>query len=57
MYDVKMQLSQKRVTPKLLSTITFYFLDKDPLTNSWEQIWGLSEGCKRPAGYIEHEEV
>lgn len=49
-YYVKMQLSQGRVVPKLLSIIRSYFLDRDPLTNSWEQEWGLPEVSPRGLG-------
>lgn len=42
----KMQLSQGKVAPKLLSAIKSYFLDRHPLTNSWEQEWGLCEEAK-----------
>lgn len=40
---MKMQLSQRRVAPKLLSAIKSYFVDRDALTKSWQQEWGLSE--------------
>lgn len=61
-YDMKMQLSQGRAAPKLLSAIKSYFMDRDPLTNSWEQEWGLCEmpprglkrRYKRPQGHLEH---
>lgn len=42
---MKVQLFQERAIPKLLAAIKSYFLNRDPLTNSRKQEWGLSEAC------------